>query len=207
MSRIPYAPSEIEFVERKSRFIGNIFCVSSEAEARAAIRDVETLHDRANHVVYAYDIAAENASRFFDAGEPKGTAGLPVYEIFRRENLTNYCCTVTRYFGGILLGAGGLIRAYANTARLALEAAGIAEETPYIAFSLTCDYPHYDIIRAHLRGVEHTAGNADFGERITLGMTVPQEIYEELLHDLAEITAGMSNAGDVRVVMKPRRIK
>ena len=106
MTKVPFCDAEIEFIERKSRFIGNVFLISSEQEAKEKIDEVRILQEGASHVVYAYDIHAENATRFSDDGEPKGTAGPPVYEIFRREGLTNYCCTVTRYFGGILLGAG-----------------------------------------------------------------------------------------------------
>ena len=87
-TKLPYQASEIEFVERKSRFIGNVFTVYSEAEAREMIAMVRELHDEASHVVYAYDIASENATRFSDDGEPKGTAVMPVDEIFRRKGLT-----------------------------------------------------------------------------------------------------------------------
>ena len=204
--KLPYQASEIEFIERKSRFIGNVFTVYSEAEAREMISMVEELHDKANHVVYAYDISSENATRFSDAGEPKGTAGMPVYEIFRREGLTCYCCTVTRYFGGILLGAGGLIRAYANTAKLALEAAGMAILMPYAAVRIVCAYPHYDIIRAFLRDREHTVENTDFLQEVALDILIPEETFDEIYSGIMNITAGRAKVTKKETRMRPQRI-
>ena len=206
-TRLPFQASEIEFVERKSRFIGNVFTVYSEAEAREMIAMVRELHDGANHVVYAYDISSENATRFSDDGEPKGTAGMPVYEIFRREGLTCYCCTVTRYFGGILLGAGGLIRAYANTAKLALEAAGIAELTPYAAVRIVCAYPHYDLIRAFLRNQEHTVEKTEFLQSVTLDIVTPQGNFEEIRSGISDLTSGRALVEQTEIRMRPQRIE
>lgn len=189
-TKTPYRDSEIEFIERKSRFIGNVFLVYSEREARERIEAVERKHKAANHVVYAYDIRSENAVRFTDAGEPKGTAGLPVYEIFRREELTCYCCTVTRYFGGILLGAGGLIRAYANTAKLALEAAGIAELMPYARLSVSCDYPHFDIITAFLKTTDSETASTDFSDRVRLEIITPEADAAAIADTIKNKTAG-----------------
>ncbi len=206
-TRLPFQASEIEFVERKSRFIGNVFTVYSEAEAREMIAMVRELHDGANHVVYAYDISSENATRFSDDGEPKGTAGMPVYEIFRREGLTCYCCTVTRYFGGILLGAGGLIRAYANTAKLALEAAGIAELMPYAAVRIVCAYPHYDLIRAFLRNREHTVEKTEFLQSVTLDIVTPQGNFEEIRSGISDLTSGRALVEQTEIRMRPQRIE
>ena len=206
-TRLPFQASEIEFVERKSRFIGNVFTVYSEAEAREMIAMVRELHDGANHVVYAYDISSENATRFSDDGEPKGTAGMPVYEIFRREGLTCYCCTVTRYFGGILLGAGGLIRAYANTAKLALEAAGIAELMHYAAVRIVCAYPHYDLIRAFLRNQEHTVEKTEFLQSVTLDIVIPQGNFEEIRSGISDLTSGRALVEQTEIRMHPQRIE
>lgn len=206
-TKLPYQSSEIEFVERKSRFIGNVFPVYSEAEAREMIAMVEKLHDAANHVVYAYDISSENVTRFSDAGEPKGTAGMPVYEIFRREGLTCYCCTVTRYFGGILLGAGGLIRAYANTAKLALEAAGIAELMPYELVRIVCSYSHYDIVRAFLRDYEHTVEHTDFLQDVTIDISIPAHIYTGICEGILNRTAGRASVERLETRMRPQRIE
>ncbi len=206
-TKLPYQSSEIEFIERKSRFVGNVFTVYSEAEAREMIAMVRGLHDGANHVVYAYDISGENATRFSDDGEPKGTAGMPVYEIFRREELTCYCCTVTRYFGGILLGAGGLIRAYANTAKLALEAAGIAVLMPYAAVRIVCEYPHYDLIRAFLRDWEHTVEQTEFLQSVTIDILIPEGNYEDVRNGIRNLTSGRASVGQTETRMRPQRLE
>lgn len=205
--KMPFQNSEIEFIERKSRFIGNVFTVYSEKEAREMIEMVGEMHNGASHVVYAYDISSENATRFSDAGEPKGTAGMPVYEIFRREGLTCYCCTVTRYFGGILLGAGGLIRAYANTAKLALEAAGIAQLMPYEAVRILCEYPHYDIIRNYLKSYEHTVENTEFLQNVSMDILIPGAILEELRSGIINLTAGRSVVQHLETRMRPQKIE
>ncbi|MBQ3879017.1 MAG: YigZ family protein [Oscillospiraceae bacterium] len=207
MTKVPHHDAEIEFIERKSRFIGNVFLVSSEAEAKERIEEVELLHDAASHVVYAYDIHSENATRFTDAGEPKGTAGPPVYEVFRREGLTNYCCTVTRYFGGILLGAGGLIRAYANTAKLALDAAGIAELMPYPRYRIECEYAHYDIIRAFLKNIEHEQGQPEFGAKISFDILLPESEAERMQEGLRGRTSGQVKITLLGVEQVPVKIR
>lgn len=206
-TKLPYQSSEITFTERKSRFIGNVFTVYSEKEAREMIAMVRELHDGANHVVYAYDVSSENATRFSDDGEPKGTAGMPVYEIFRREGLTCYCCTVTRYFGGILLGAGGLIRAYANTAKLALEAAGIAELMPYAAVRIMCEYSHYDIIRAFLRDREHTAEGTEFLQSVTMDILIPAGSYGDIRNGIMNLTSGRASVEQLETRMRPQKIE
>lgn len=207
MTKVPFHDSQIEFVERKSRFIGNVFLVSSEAEAKERIAEVELINEDASHVVYAYDIRSENATRFTDAGEPKGTAGPPVYEIFKREELTNYCCTVTRYFGGILLGAGGLIRAYANTAKLALEAAGIAELAPFRVFRIFCEYSHFDLIRAFLKNIEHEQGQPEFGTQVSFEILIPESESEKMQEGIRSRTSGRAKIVEVGTKFMPKRIK
>lgn len=207
MTKVPFCDAEIEFIERKSRFIGNVFLISSEQEAKEKIDEVRILQEGASHVVYAYDIHAENATRFSDDGEPKGTAGPPVYEIFRREGLTNYCCTVTRYFGGILLGAGGLIRAYANTAKLALEAAGIAQLAPHYSFRICCDYAHYDPIRAFLKSVEHQQSAPEFGAQVSFEILLPESECERIQTGILDRTAGRAQIVELGIRQLPERIR
>ena len=114
-----------EFVEKKSRFIGHACPVTSEAQARAFIDQMRTTYWDASHHVYAYVVRSGGVTRFSDDGEPSGTAGMPVLEVMRRQQVQDVVVVVTRYFGGILLGAGGLIRAYAKGAKAGLDAAGI----------------------------------------------------------------------------------
>ncbi len=204
---VPFGSSEIEFIERKSRFIGNVWLVESEAEARARIDETAAKHYSATHGVYAYDIKSENASRFSDAGEPKGTAGMPVFEVFRREGITNYCCIVTRYFGGILLGAGGLIRAYASTAKLALDAAGIAEMRPYVMMDIMCEYSHFDMIKAFLKEYEHTVENIDYGADVTYSICIRDEDRNSISDGIVNLTSGRALLMESGNTLKPCRIK
>ena len=122
--RVPFAAAESEFTEKRSRFIGHIWPVETEEQAQAHIRAMKKRYYDARHNCWCY-LVGESVVRYSDDGEPQGTAGQPMLNVFQRENVTNVCCVVTRYFGGILLGAGGLTRAYSKGARDALAAAGV----------------------------------------------------------------------------------
>lgn len=128
------------FTEKKSEFIGYIKPIETEAEALAFISETADKHSDATHNVYAYINLEGNVVRFSDDGEPQGTAGMPVLEVLNREQLRGVVVVVTRYFGGILLGAGGLVRAYARAAKAALDAAGVAVFSKYRIFKLDCEY-------------------------------------------------------------------
>ena len=121
--RVPFQASDSEFVEKRSRFISHLLPVESEEDARAFIAQVKKQYYDARHNCWCY-LIGENIVRYSDDGEPQGTAGQPMLNVFQREGVTNVVCVVTRYFGGILLGAGGLTRAYSKGARDALCAAG-----------------------------------------------------------------------------------
>ena len=132
---------EAELIEKKSRFIGYAAPVSNEAEAMAFIEAIRAKHRDATHNCYAYQAGWHNEyQRSSDAGEPSGTAGRPILEVIKKSNLKNTVVVVTRYFGGVLLGAGGLARAYAKTAALALAKAGLLQRLAAKAYSLTIDY-------------------------------------------------------------------
>lgn len=149
------AEAEAELTEKKSRFIGRIRPVSSEAEAKAFIESVRAAHREANHHVYALAIGAANGiQRSNDAGEPAGTAGRPVLEAIKKAGLQNVALVVTRYFGGILLGAGGLTRAYGRTAALAIEQ---AQTVRYLPAQLAALHFSYDLI-ARVEGLLTTYG-------------------------------------------------
>ena len=189
-TKLPYQASEIEFVERKSRFIGNVFTVYSEAEAREMIAMVRELHDEASHVVYAYDIASENATRFSDDGEPKGTAGMPVYEIFRREELTCYCCTVTRYFGGIKLGTGGLVRAYQGAVQENMGTLPTRERIIPAHLDVILEYAFIERFRRLLPAHEAVVTAEEFGTDAVFSVSLPQEHASAFALALAELTDG-----------------
>lgn len=123
--RVPFGPSETEFTEKRSRFIGHLLPVETEEQAREFITQMKKKYYDARHNCWCYLIGGDTM-RYGDDGEPQGTAGQPMLNVFQRENVTNVVCVVTRYFGGILLGAGGLTRAYSKSARDALAAAGVS---------------------------------------------------------------------------------
>ncbi len=161
-----------EFTEKKSVFIGYISPVSCEQDAKDFIADIKKMHADATHNVYAYILEGTEIARFSDDGEPQGTAGMPVLEVIKREELCGVVIVVTRYFGGILLGAGGLVRAYAKAAKMAIDAAGICEFRPFTEFSLTVDYSHYEKIKKELdaRGIKQDS--CDFGEKVSFTLAV-----------------------------------
>ena len=138
--RVPYENGESEFVEKRSRFISHIWRVESEAEARARIEEMKKQYYDARHNCWCY-LLQDGPVRYSDDGEPQGTAGQPMLNVFQRAEITNVCCVVTRYFGGILLGAGGLTRAYTRGAKDALQAGGAAEMSLWTLWDVPCSYP------------------------------------------------------------------
>lgn len=152
-----------EFVERKSRFITTVIPANTESDALALIEQLRSKYYDASHNVYAYVIKENNICRYSDDGEPSGTAGIPVLEIIKKENLTNVCVVVTRYFGGILLGAGGLVRAYAHGAKEGIKQAVICEKILADTVRIKCDYTLLGKIRYeteqrgfHIRDIEYS---------------------------------------------------
>ncbi len=129
-----------EFVDKKSRFIGYVKPVICEDEAIEFINAVRKKHSDATHNCYAYIVRDNNIMRYSDDGEPAGTAGMPILDVLRKESLTDLCVVVTRYFGGTLLGTGGLVRAYTKGAQVALDAAGRIEKLFCNIYSVKCDY-------------------------------------------------------------------
>ena len=135
--------AEASFTEKKSEFIGYITHTETDEEAAAFINEIRARHRKATHNVYAYILRNGSITRYSDDGEPQGTAGVPVFEVLRKEGLTDVCCVVTRYFGGILLGGGGLVRAYSHSAKIAVDAAVRKIMRPCYPMEITADYSLY----------------------------------------------------------------
>lgn len=135
-----YEPAEASFIEKKSEFIGYIAPVKTNDEAVAFIASIKAMHRKARHNVYAYILRHDNISRYSDDGEPQGTAGTPVLEVLQKRGLTDVCIVVTRYFGGILLGGGGLLRAYSHAASIACDAAKIMDMRLCHRMKINADY-------------------------------------------------------------------
>ena len=179
-----------EFVERKSRFIGSIQPVSTEEEAVAFIQSVKERHREANHNVYAYVLREGQIRRYSDDGEPQGTAGQPMLNVFQREGVTNVCCVVTRYFGGILLGAGGLVRAYTQSAKDALDAAGISVVRRWVEVAVPCPYSFFERLKLELEAHGGVLGEVEYAADVTVHALLPEERAEAFSARLTELAAG-----------------
>ncbi len=183
-----------EFTEKRSRFIGAIQPVTTEEEALAFIKARSKEFWDAKHNVYAYVLDGGNLCRFSDDGEPQGTAGIPVLDVLRKEGLTDCAVVVTRYFGGILLGGGGLVRAYSHGAKLAVDAAGVVEMRRCLLGQITCDYAQYGFIPALLAEQGATVTDTAFTDAVTVCFSLPQEGRGALEAELTERSAGRLTA-------------
>lgn len=184
------AAASDSFVERRSRFIGTIRPVSTEEEATAFIAQMKEKYWDARHNVYAYILREGQAQRYSDDGEPQGTAGIPVLEVLRKEGLADVVVVVTRYFGGILLGAGGLVRAYSHGAKIAVDAAGIQVMNPCTVVELDVDYSMYGKVTYLLPRYYAVTQNADFGEIVKLQLLIKDEYLPAFEQELTELSGG-----------------
>ena len=187
---IPTKIAEAEFVEKRSRFIGNIWPIASEEEARSHIEEMKKKHYDCRHNCWAYRLREGGIERYSDDGEPQGTAGQPILNVFQREEVTNVLCVVTRYFGGILLGAGGLTRAYSRSAKDALDASGVSVVRPWSLMEVDCPYPLFERVKLELLPLNGVEGEHDFGALITFRALVPQGSEEAFALRLQELSAG-----------------
>jgi uncharacterized YigZ family protein len=186
----PAGYGEAELTEKRSRFIGRIWPVETEEEAAAHLAETRKMYWDAKHHVSAFLLRQGGIMRCSDDGEPGGTAGMPVLNVLRGANLQNACCVVTRYFGGILLGAGGLVRAYSAAAGLALDAAGIASFSLWRTGSLQCPYPLYERLRRLLEEQGAAVDDAVFGAEVAMKLSVPEEDAGALAEALRNLSAG-----------------
>ena len=182
--------AEDEFVERRSRFIGRVKPVKTEEDAVSFIRACKSKYWDASHNVYAYSLREGSVRRYSDDGEPQGTAGQPMLNVFEREGIENVLCVVTRYFGGILLGTGGLVRAYTAAAKDALLDAGVNEMRQWASLRVTCPYSLYDRVRLEAEKLGAVFENTDYGADITLALLLPEEAAEPFAQTLRELSAG-----------------
>lgn len=178
------------FVEQRSRFIGYAKPVQTESEAMAFVEEIRTKHWDATHNVYAYILREGQIRRFSDDGEPHGTAGMPTLDVLQKNDVTNLVVVVTRYFGGILLGAGGLVRAYSHGAKIALDAAGIITMRMELLCMLRCDYNQYGKLAALIPAFGGTIDRTDFADKVTLGFHMRECSYNAFLKRLADATCG-----------------
>ena len=197
--RVPFADAESEFTEKRSRFISHIWRVESEAEARARIEEMRKKYYDARHNCWCYLLREGGVVRYSDDGEPQGTAGQPMLNVFQREEVTNLCCVVTRYFGGVLLGAGGLTRAYSRGAKDALGAAGTTRVRLWSLWDIPCTYPLLERVKLEAAALGGVIRSVDYGADAVLHAAFSQEDAGAFAARLTELSAGqlaMEPAGE-----------
>ena len=186
---VPTQFGEDEFTEKKSRFIGRVWPVETEEDALAHIQAMKKQHYDATHNCWAY-VIKDGAVRFSDDGEPGGTAGLPRVQVLQKENLFNVCCVVTRYFGGTLLGAGGLVRAYTRGAKIAVDAAGKSMKRVWSVLYLPCPYTFYERIKLEVAAFDGIIRDTQFGAEVEFEILIAQGKVQEFLDKITDMTAG-----------------
>ena len=187
---VPTGENEAELVEKRSRFIGHVFPVTCEAQARACIESVRKKHYDARHHCWCFRLREGGVERCSDDGEPQGTAGQPMLNVFQREGVQNVCCVVTRYFGGILLGAGGLVRAYTQSAKDALDAAGISVVRQWSRVELRFPYHLLERIKLEAEGAGGLLGETDYAADVGLAVFLPEGGEAAFMDRVVELTAG-----------------
>lgn len=178
------------FIEKKSKFIGYAKPVKTQEEAVEFISKIKSKHWDATHNVYAYVLRENNIQRYSDDGEPSGTAGVPVLDVMLKESLVDVCVVATRYFGGTLLGAGGLVRAYSHTSKIALEAAGIITMAQCSVMSAEVDYSFYDRLNILLSDSSAVILNTSFSDKVCVEFTVKENIVDLLNVKLIDVSNG-----------------
>jgi uncharacterized YigZ family protein len=189
-------PSEAEIIIKKSRFIGQVCPVASEEEAVAFIAEVKKKHREATHNCHAWIIDPLN-QRSSDDGEPSGTAGRPMLEVLRKEYLEQVAVVVTRYFGGIMLGAGGLLRAYGQTCKAGLDAAGMGRQVPYQKLRATVEYTLYGKLENQLRERQLMVLDTAFTDMVSVTLGLSADQFVSVSEWLADLSAGQA-------VLEPR---
>lgn len=183
-------PSHFEYEDRKSVFIGEAYPVSTEAEALDFIAGVKKKYSDARHHVYAYVLRENSIMRFSDDREPQGTAGMPVLDAIRKNGCTDTVIVVTRYFGGTLLGTGGLVRAYSSAAIGALRAANIITYDIYSQMKLTVNYSDYQKIMPILTEWDFRCEDTKFSDSVIILGKIKKSAYAAFDKDLTETTSG-----------------
>ena len=186
---VPTDFGQDEFVEKKSRFIGRVWPVETEEEALEKIQEMKKQHYDATHNCWAY-VIKDGPVRFSDDGEPGGTAGNPMMQVLQRENLYNVVCVVTRYFGGILLGAGGLVRAYTKGAKIAIDAAGKSMKRVWSVLYVPCPYSYYERMKLEIEAFDGVLRDTQFGAEVELEILIAQPKAQAFLDRVVDMTSG-----------------
>jgi uncharacterized YigZ family protein len=187
-------PGEHELEVKRSRFLCAVARVTTEDEARAVLRERRKQHHEARHHCYAYVLGDDGRTqKSSDDGEPAGTGGVPILEVLRRKDITNTVAVVSRYFGGILLGAGGLTRAYANAVAEALTEVGLVDRRPMLLASTTVDYATAGKLESTVRSLGYRVADVHYGETVRFELYVPESRTREFEATMAEVTGGIAS--------------
>ena len=196
---------EAEYEDKHSRFIGHIQAVTNEAEAKAFIESIRREYADATHNVYAYILREGNILRWSDDGEPGGTSGQPTLAVLQGAGLTDICCVTTRYFGGILLGSGGLVRAYSAACRAALKEAGTAVMRPWRRGSFACSYARYEKLRRLLEDRGARIEETLFGAEVEIVFSAPEAQSESFVTLVRDATSGECEVRLGESVFRPEK--
>lgn len=191
---------EARFVEKKSEFIGYLCPVRTEEQAVAFIEEIRAMHRKATHNCYAYILRENNTARHSDDGEPGGTAGVPIYEVLRKEGLVDVCCVVTRYFGGVLLGAGGLVRAYTKGAKDAVDSAQIKCMASAAELLVTVDYGLYGRLAQVFADYDARVANEEFADNVRITLYIREENAQKLKDKLVDVCNGSVIVEDIQIL-------
>ena len=198
---VPAKAASAEFTEKRSTFIGQVWPVDTEEEARSLIGETRRKYHDARHNCWCY-IVKDGPVRYSDDGEPQGTAGQPMLAVFQKEGVTNVCCVVTRYFGGVLLGAGGLVRAYTQAAKSALDAAGISAVRRWVELAVDCPYSFLERVKNECTALGGAVGEVEYAAGVTVHALLPEERAEAFAAALTELSAGAVKAVELGEALK-----
>ena len=198
---VPTGAASAEFTEKRSTFIGQVWPVDTEEEARSLIGETRRKYHDARHNCWCY-IVKDGPVRYSDDGEPQGTAGQPMLAVFQKEGVTNVCCVVTRYFGGVLLGAGGLVRAYTQAAKNALDAAGISAVRRWVELAVECPYSFLERVKNECTAQGGAVGEVEYAAGVTVHALLPEERAEAFAAALTELSAGAIKAVELGEALK-----
>ncbi len=199
---VPTKPSETEFTEKRSTFIGHVWPVETEVEARARVDEMKKKYHDARHNCWCY-LLRDGPVRYSDDGEPQGTAGQPMLAVFQKEGVTNVCCVATRYFGGVLLGAGGLVRAYTQSAKDALDAAGISVVRRWVELAVDCPYSFLERVKLACAAQGGAVGEIEYAAAVTVRALLPEGGVEAFQAQMTELSAGGIRAVELGEAFRP----
>lgn len=203
---IPAGAGDAEYVEKRSRFLGKVRHVSTEEEAKAFIAQMKKQYYDARHNCWCY-LLRSGAARYSDDGEPQGTAGQPMLSVFQKEGVSDVVCVVTRYFGGVLLGAGGLCRAYTKSAKDALDAAGVAVVRRWVRLGVPCPYSLYGRLTQEVSAAGGVIADTEYGADVTLSVLLPEEraaAFQTRIHDVTAGTVDVQQLGETEQAVPVR---